>query len=196
MYVRFVKPAVDLVLALVATALLAPFALGVALTILAVEGGPVLFSQTRIGKRGRPFPIYKFRTMLPGSEDEHGVTARGDTRITRLGAFLRRWKLDELPQLYNVLRGQMSLVGPRPEVPGYADTLSGEDRLILEIRPGITGPATLTYRNEEEILAAQPDPVRYNDEVIFPDKFRINLCFLREVSLSKDLGYLLKTVIG
>ena len=122
------------------------------------------------------------------------VTVAGDPRVTRLGRVLRNWKLDELPQLWNVIRGDMSLVGPRADVPGFADRLRGDDRLVLGIRPGITGPATLAYRNEEAILARQHDPDAYNSLVLFPDKVRINRAYVEEMSLSKDLWYLGKTV--
>ena len=130
-----------------------------------MPGGPVIFRQRRVGKDGRLFTMYKFRSMTVG----HGgssVSVAGESRITPLGAKLRRYKLDELPELWNVLRGDMSFVGPRPDVPGYADRLTGDDREMLRLRPGITGPASMKYRDEEELLAAQTDPQRYNDEVI------------------------------
>src|SRR5690606_5976569 len=139
---------------------------------------------------GKPFHIVKLRTMRDGPKDPHAVTAQGDPRITRSGAFLRRSKIDELPQLWNVLVGDMSLVGPRPDVPGYADQLEGEDRIILSVRPGITGPATVKYRNEEALLGGQPDAVRYNREVIWPDKVRINREYLGQRSFRNDLKYL------
>lgn len=129
---------------------------------------------------------------IPGTT----VTTTGDIRITQLGAKLRRWKLDELPQLWNVLKGDMSFVGPRPDVPGFMDRLQGEDRAILTLRPGITGPATLKYRNEEEILSKVPDPETYNSEVIWPDKVKINLQYLHNWSLIGDLRYIKQTVIG
>lgn len=120
----------------------------------------------------------------------------GESRITPLGAVLRKYKLDELPELWNVLIGDMSFVGPRPDVPGYADKLKGEDRLILKLRPGITGPASLKYRNEEEILAKVEDPIRYNDEVIYPDKVRINLDYYKHHTFFGDLHYIFKTIFG
>lgn len=115
--------------------------------------------------------------------------------MTRLGRSLRKWKLDELPQLLNVLRGEMSLVGPRPDVPGFADRLTGIEKPLLELRPGITGPASLRYRGEDGILGAQVDPERYNREIIFPDKVRLNLQYARRVTFLRDLRYLLETVI-
>ena len=160
-----------------------------------MPGGPVLFSQERVGRGGRLFTMYKFRTMTVG----HGgstVTVAGEPRITTLGARLRKYKLDELPELWNVLKGEMSFVGPRPDVPGYADTLVGEDREVLKLRPGITGPASLKYRNEEEILANVEDPQRYNDEVIFPDKVRINRYYLHHYSFFMDIKMIIATVLG
>ena len=124
------------------------------------------------------------------------MTQIGDPRITRLGLFFRKTKIDELPQLWNVLIGQMSFVGPRPDVLGYADRLQGEDRIILSIRPGITGPAQLAYKNEEEVLANQNDPVKYNDEIIWPDKVRINREYIGNYSFFKDFYYIWKTIVG
>jgi lipopolysaccharide/colanic/teichoic acid biosynthesis glycosyltransferase len=134
--------------------------------------------------------------MYSVKHSDSTVTVRGDKRITPLGAHLRCWKLDELPQFWNVLKGDMSVVGPRPDVPGYADKLTGDDRIILTIRPGVTGPATLKYRNEEEILAQQPDLKRYNNEVIFPDKVRINKEYVDNYSFMRDIRYIIKTAIG
>ena len=155
-----------------------------------------LFIQKRIGKEGRPFFVYKIKTMKPVSGEESTVTISGDARITKSGAFFRKTKIDELPQLFNVLFGTMSFVGPRPDVPGFADALEGEDRIILTLRPGITGPASLKYRDEEELLAKQKDPESYNREVIWPDKVRINKVYIKEWTLKKDIEYLIKTVLG
>ena len=154
------------------------------------------FLQERVGKDGRLFRVVKIRTMreIPGHTSS--VTTAADRRITRSGRFFRRYKIDELPQLINVLKGEMSFVGPRPDVPGFADRLEGEDRRLLTLRPGITGPATLKYRNEEEILAKQSDPERFNREVIWPDKVRINLDYMDHWSLKKDLKILWKTLSG
>lgn len=160
-----------------------------------MPGGPALFRQKRVGKDGKLFTMVKFRTMVV----HHGgssVSVAGETRITPFGAKLRKYKLDELPELWNVLKGEMSLVGPRPDVPGYADALAGEDREVLKLRPGITGPASLKYRNEEEILARVDDPQRYNDEVIFPDKVRINRYYLHHYSFIDDIRLILVTVLG
>ncbi len=155
--------------------------------------GPVLFRQKRIGLNGGAFTMYKFRSM---TVNNHGsfVTVAGDSRVTPFGAFLRKYKLDELPELWNVFIGDMSFVGPRPDVPGYADKLTGENRKILQLKPGITGPSTLKYANEEKLLASVSDPVRYNEEVIFPDKVKINLEYLEHYSFLLDLKILLKTI--
>lgn len=167
----------------------------VAICIRVKMPGPVFFRQRRVGLGGRLFTMVKFRTMTLN----HGgssVSVAGESRITPLGARLRRWKLDELPELWNVLVGDMSFVGPRPDVPGYADALTGEQRDILLLRPGITGPASLKFRNEEELLAQVPDPQRYNDEVIFPDKVRLNLLYLHDHTLLLDLKMILATALG
>lgn len=160
-----------------------------------MPGGPVIFKQQRVGRGGKLFTMYKFRSMTV-SHSGSSVSVAGESRITPLGAKLRRYKLDELPELWNVLIGDMSFVGPRPDVPGYADSLTGSDRDVLKLRPGITGPASLKYRNEEEILAAVEDPVKYNDEVIFPDKVRINLYYLHNHSFWTDIKLIICTVLG
>lgn len=160
-----------------------------------MPGGPVIFTQKRVGRKGNLFTMYKFRSMTVGHNGS-SVSVAGESRITPLGAKLRKYKLDELPELWNVLIGDMSFVGPRPDVPGYADKLTGADREILKLRPGITGPASLKYRNEEELLALQADPQRYNDEVIFPDKVRINRYYLNNYSFLKDLQMIICTVLG
>lgn len=155
-------------------------------------GASGFFRQVRVGRNGRLFKVVKLRTMYAVGGTT--VTTANDIRITPLGARFRRWKLDELPQLWNVLLGDMSFVGPRPDVPGYLDRLQGADRAILTLRPGITGPATLKYRDEEAILASVPDPEAHNATVIWPDKVRINLDYLRHWSLAGDLRYILQTV--
>ena len=152
------------------------------------------FIQKRVGRNGKIFWVVKIKTMRPVAEFDTTVTRRGDPRITPLGAFFRRTKIDELAQLWNVLFGDMSFVGPRPDVPGFADKLQGEERAMLSIRPGITGPATLKYRNEEELLAAQDDPEAYNRDVIWPDKVRTNLQYIQEWSLWNDCCYIFRTI--
>ena len=172
-----------------------PVLLVVAILIKCKMPGSILFVQQRVGKNGKLFNCHKFRSMTVG----HGgssVSVAGEARITPLGAKLRKYKLDELPELWDVLVGKMSFVGPRPDVPGYADKLQGEDRIILTLRPGITGPATLKYRNEEEMLATVTDPQKYNDEVIYPDKVRINRYYAEHYSFIKDIQMIFCTVLG
>ncbi|MEE2001483.1 sugar transferase [Alkalimonas sp. MEB108] len=154
-----------------------------------------MFAQQRIGRFGRPFRVYKIKTMFDASSERSSITAQCQQAITRSGRLFRRLKLDELPQLWNVLWGQMSFVGPRPDVPGYADCLKGEERLILQLRPGITGPASIKYCNEEALLAAASDAKAFNDGVIWPDKVRINLAYYHHYSVWRDLGYLLATLV-
>ena len=155
-----------------------------------------LFIQKRIGKGGEPFSVFKIKTMKTTNEVDTTVTTSNDSRITKSGAFFRKTKIDELPQLFNVLFGTMSFVGPRPDVPGFTDELQGEERLMLTIRPGITGPASIKYKDEEEILAKQEHPEVYNREIIWPDKVRINLDYIKHWSLKKDIMYIVKTVLG
>lgn len=155
--------------------------------------GSVFFLQWRIGKNAKPFRICKFRTMDHQSQGD-SITTSNDPRITRIGHWLRHSKVDCLTELVNVLIGQMSLVGPRPDVPGYADQLQGDDRRILQLRPGITGPASIKYRNEEELLAQQADPKAYNDTVIWPDKVKINLEYLENWTFLGDIKLIFKTV--
>jgi lipopolysaccharide/colanic/teichoic acid biosynthesis glycosyltransferase len=154
------------------------------------------FTQERIGRDGKRFKVIKIRTMRDHPAIDTSVTTEEDPRITALGRFFRRTKIDELPQLINVLLGQMSFVGPRPDVPGFADQLRGDDRIILSVRPGITGPATLAFRDEEELLARQPDPERYNREVIYPKKVELNRKYVKSYSFWKDLRYIYLTVLG
>ncbi|MDR1880771.1 MAG: sugar transferase [Tannerellaceae bacterium] len=156
--------------------------------------GAVLFRQRRVGRHGRLFTMYKFRTMA-ASHSGNPISVKGESRITPLGATLRKYKLDELPELWNVLRGDMSLVGPRPDLPRYTGRLRGEERRILEVRPGITCPASLKYRNEEELLASLKEPGRYNDEIIFPDKVRMNIDYINNRSFVYDIKIILYTLI-
>lgn len=165
------------------------------LICLKMPGGPIIFKQKRVGQYGRLFTMYKFRSMTV-SHSGSSVSIKGESRITPLGAKLRKYKLDELPELWNVLIGDMSFVGPRPDVPGYADKLTGEERRILLLKPGITGPASLKYRNEEELLAGQENPQEYNDKVLFPDKVRINIKYLDNWSFWYDIKIIVYTVLG
>lgn len=154
-----------------------------------------MFAQIRVGKNGRQFTILKIKTMRYSEWVDTDVTTVDDPRITPLGRLFRAAKIDELPQLLNVLVGSMSFVGPRPDVPGYADQLTGGDRLLLTVRPGITGPATLKYRDEADLLAQQDDPERYNREIIYPDKVKINKAYILNWSLAQDIAYIIRTVV-
>ena len=186
----------DRIVSLFGLLLLWPVLIVVAILIkIKMPGGPALFIQKRVGRRGKLFTMHKFRSMTV-SHSGSSVSVAGEARITPLGAVLRKYKLDELPELWDVLIGNMSFVGPRPDVPGYADQLKGEDRRVLELRPGITGPASLKYRDEEELLAKVENPIDYNDTVIYPDKVRINLYYLDHYSFIKDIQMILCTVLG
>lgn len=239
----------DRIVAFIGLLFLWPVLIVVAILIkIKMPGGPVFFVQKRVGKDGRLFSCHKFRTMKPtpapspegkGSEGWSTVSVAGDSRITPLGAKLRHWKIDELPELWDVLIGNMSFVGPRPDVPGYADKLEGDDRVILKLRPGITGPATLKYRLEDEMIAnyirdmrslvsslkfkvSSDGPLReksdknliqnlprevnemtdqelavwYNDNVIYPDKVRLNKYYYEHYSFWKDIQMIVCTVLG
>ncbi len=206
----FIKSIFDRLMALIGLLLLWPVLAVVAVFVrVKMPGGPIIFKQKRVGRNGRLFTMYKFRSMTVG----HGgssVSVAGESRITPLGAKLRRYKLDELPELWNVLIGDMSFVGPRPDVPGYADQLKGDDREVLMLRPGITGPATLKYRLEDEMISEyvakkqaegdnrsmQEIAEEYNDKVIYPDKVRINRYYLHHYSFIKDIQMILCTVLG
>ena len=185
----------DRIVALVGLVLALPVLAVVAILIKTKMPGKVMFVQQRVGKDGKLFTFRKFRTM---DVEHHGrsVSVAGEERITPLGAKLRKYKLDEVPELWDVLIGNMSFVGPRPDVQGYADKLEGEDRIVLSLRPGITGPATMKYRNEEDLLATVDDPQKYNDEVIYPDKVRINRYYAEHYSFLKDIQMIFCTVLG
>ena len=207
----------DRVVALIGLLFLWPVLLVVAIMVkVKMPGGPAFFVQKRVGKGGKLFNCHKFRTMTV-KHNGSTVSVAGDSRITPFGAKLRHYKLDELPGLWDVLIGNMSFVGPRPDVPGYADKLTGDDRDVLKLRPGITGPATLKYRLEDEMLADvrrlmteggwlpheqidkmsdQELAVWYNDNVIYPDKVRLNCYYYRHYSFIKDIQMILCTVLG
>jgi lipopolysaccharide/colanic/teichoic acid biosynthesis glycosyltransferase len=192
----WIKYIFDRVVSLVGLLLIWPLLLVLVLMIRrSMPGAPAIFKQQRVGKDGRLFTMYKFRTMVPHHSGS-SVSVAGEDRITPLGKTLRRYKLDELPELWNILIGDMSFVGPRPDVPGYADCLEGEDREILNLRPGITGPASLKYRDEEELLAKVKDPIAYNNEVIYPDKVRLNRYYYHHYSFVMDLRMIFATVLG
>lgn len=192
----YLKSIFDPIIALFGLLVISPlFLLVVILIKVKMPDGPVFFKQMRVGQFGKLFVMYKFRTMI-NSHNGSSVSVKGEIRITPLGAFLRKYKLDELPELWNVIKGDMSFVGPRPDVPGYADKLEGTDKEILKLKPGITGPASLKYINEEEILSNVDDPIKYNDEIIFPDKVRINLRYLNKLSFWLDCKIIVYTLMG
>ena len=174
---------------------LSPIIVGVAALVRATSSGPVLFTQLRVGRYGKCFKCYKFRTMVTGADALGSITTATDSRITDVGRVLRRCKLDELPQLWNVLTGKMSFVGPRPDVPGYSDRLQGNERQILELLPGITGPATLIFNDEGQLLEQVKDKKAFNDRVIFPEKVKINLSYMEKGSFWSDIGYIIATVV-
>lgn len=192
---KILKYIFDRTMALIGLLFLWPILLVVAILIKKQMPGPVFFVQQRVGKDGKLFPCHKFRTMTIGHNGT-SISIAGESRITPLGAKLRRYKLDELPELWDVLIGKMSFVGPRPDVPGYADKLQGENRIILTLRPGITGPATLKYRNEEDLLATKANPIQYNNEVIYPDKVRINRYYAEHYSFMDDIRIIFCTILG
>lgn len=186
----------DRIMAFVGLIVLSPVLLVVWMLIrVKMPDGPAVFTQKRVGKDGKLFTMYKFRSMS-AHHSGSTVSVAGESRITPFGAKLRRYKLDELPELWNVLIGDMSFVGPRPDVPGYADKLEGDDRRVLQLRPGITGPASLKYRDEEILLAGQANPQEFNDKVIYPDKVRINLYYLDHYSFLADIKMIFATVLG
>ena len=189
-----IKRFFDLVASCLGLIFIWPFFIIIAIMIALDSKGPIFFRQHRVGKHAKLFKMVKFRTMKVVQESNSTVSVKGDSRITKIGAFLRKYKLDELPELWNVLLGQMSIVGPRPDVKGFADELKGEDRKILNLRPGITGPASLKYANEEELLSHQENPEKYNNEVIFPDKVRINLDYYYNQNLILDLKIIFATI--
>ena len=184
----------DLTASLIGLIVLFPVFIIVSVLVKTSSAGPVFFMQQRIGRRGRVFKMIKFRSMKVIQSSDSTISVKGDLRITKFGAFLRKYKIDEIPELFNVLRGDMSIVGPRPDVSGYADKLEGEDVLILELLPGITGPASLKYANEEDILVLQEDPVKYNDDVIYPDKVKLNLDYYHNNNLWIDIKIIFATI--
>lgn len=184
----------DRVMALIGLLILWPLLMIIAILIkVKMPTGPIIFKQKRVGRNGKLFVMYKFRSMIVSHSDS-SISVAGQSRITPLGQKLRKYKLDELPELWNVLKGDMSFVGPRPDVPGYADILTGEDKKILLLRPGITGPASIKYSNEEELLSTVEDPVKYNNEVIYPDKIKINLEYYHNNNFFSDIKIIFKTI--
>ena len=191
------KRAMDIVLSAAALCVLWPVLLLIALAIVVDDPGPVFYRQVRVGRSGKPFRIFKFRTMVVDADKKGlSITVGRDSRITRVGAFLRRTKLDELAQLLNVLCGQMSFVGPRPEVPRYVELYTPYQRQVLLVRPGITDYASIAYRNENDLLAGADDPERMYIETIMPDKIELNMKYLREISPLTDVRLMLRTVLA
>jgi lipopolysaccharide/colanic/teichoic acid biosynthesis glycosyltransferase len=174
---------------------LSPFFIFIALLIKVFMPGPAFFTQTRIGYGGKPFKIYKFRSMRVNTADI-SITLKNDSRITPLGKFLRKTKIDELPQLWNILKGDMSFVGFRPDVPGYHDRLMDNEKILLTIKPGLTGADSLAYPNEEDILEKQKDPQAFYDQKLFPDKVRINLAYLQKQTFLLDVKIILYTLLN
>ncbi|MBM6401112.1 sugar transferase [Phycicoccus sonneratiae] len=190
------KRTFDLVVGGVVFVVTAPISLAAVVAARRDTGLSGIFAQQRVGRGGRLVTVHKIRTMRPSVEITTSVTTSADPRITPLGRRLRAWKVDELPQLVDVLAGRMSLVGPRPDIEGWADRLTGEDRIVLSVRPGITGPASLAFRHEERMLAAAEDPEAYNRDVIWPAKVRINRAYVEEWSLLVDVRCLMRTVFS
>lgn len=189
-----VKRSFDLIASFFGLILVFPVLLIVSVLVALDSRGPIIFKQQRVGRYGKLFTMVKFRTMKVKQESSSTVSVKGDKRITRIGAFLRKTKIDELPELWNVLVGEMSLVGPRPDVEGYADQLQNENRKILELRPGITGPASLKFANEEALLASVDNPERYNREVIYPEKVKLNLEYYYQQNLMLDIKIIFATI--
>ena len=176
--------------------LLSPPLLAIALAVWLGDRGPVLYRQERVGRGGRPFTMLKFRSMVAGADSKGRlVTVGGDARVTPVGRWIRRLKLDELPQLLNVLKGEMSLVGPRPEVQRYVDLYTAEQWPVLDLVPGITDPASIKYRDEEAVLAGYDDPDRAYVEVVMPDKIAINLSYAARATVLSDLAVILRTLL-
>lgn len=193
----YLKREVDIVLSLLGLILLSPLFLIIGLLILADSGRPVLYRQQRIGKDGVPFNILKFRTMIVNADKSSLLTiGLHDNRITRVGYYLRKYKIDEFPQLINVLKGDMSLVGPRPEVTKYTQLYTQQQKEALSVRPGITDPASILLKNENEMIAASPDPEKFYIEKLIPEKISINLQYIERMSLKNDLKIIVKTLFA
>jgi lipopolysaccharide/colanic/teichoic acid biosynthesis glycosyltransferase len=191
--ITLVKRSFDIIASFLGLLIVSPIILMIYALIKIRMPGPAIFRQKRTGKDGKLFTMIKFRTMVL-NDGNNTTSVRGDKRITPLGSVLRKYKLDELPELWNVLKGDMSLVGPRPDVPEFTRRLTGEEKLILLLRPGITGPATMKYSDEEEMLAGVANPKQFTDEVIWPDKVKINLDYYYNRSFLKDLQIILGTL--
>ncbi len=190
------KRALDLIVAIPATIILAPLFIAIAAWIKLDSRGPVFFRQQRVGQFGRGFSIFKFRTMVVDAERRGSqITVGADRRVTRSGRFLRRYKLDELPQLLNVVKGEMSLVGPRPEVPRYVELYTEEQRRILALKPGITSPASIAFSHESDLLAEQPDPESFYRAELMPAKIREDLSYAERATVWSDCALIAKTLL-
>ncbi len=184
----------DLLLSICLLVILFPLFIIISFIIKISSRGPIFFIQERVGKDAKLFKMIKFRTMYLNQKNTSNITIKGDLRVTKIGVFLRKYKLDELPELINVVVGHMSMVGPRPDVSGYADKLVGEDSKIVKLRPGITGPASLKYANEEEILSSKDNPKLYNDNILYPDKVKINLDYYYNNNIWLDIKIIFLTI--
>ena len=184
----------DYFFATVGIFILMPLFIIIAICIKSTSKGPIFYHQERVGRNGIIFTIIKFRSMIAEHGDNNTITINGDLRVTPFGRFLRKYKLDELPELLNILKGEMSFVGPRPDLPGYADKLKGNNRKILELKPGITSEASLKYANEEEILSKKDNPINYNNKIIYPDKIKINLDYYYNHNLWIDIKIIFATI--
>jgi len=189
-----IRRTLDVVVSLIVLVVLSPLLLVLAILVRLSSPGPVLFRQERVGLNGRPFTLLKFRSMRPASGGPE-VTAGGDARITPVGRFMRKWKLDEIPQFLNVLRGDMTLVGPRPEVPRYVALYTPEQMKVLSVRPGVTGLTQLEYRNEETMLAGRDNVEEYYIKEIMPAKLALDLQYIRSRTLLGDLALMLRTIV-
>ena len=184
----------DIIFSFLGLILLLPLFIIVSILIKIDSSGPIFFLQERVGLYGNPFKIIKFRSMKINHNDTLSVTLKNDKRITRIGKKLRKYKIDEIPELINVLIGDMSFVGPRPDVPGYTDLLKGNDRNILKLRPGITSSASIKYSKEEQLLLEHEDPIEYNKNVIFPDKVKMNLNYYENNNIWMDIKIIFATI--
>lgn len=189
-----IKRLFDLIFAIFGLFLLLPFFLAISILIKIDSKGSVFFIQDRVGQDAFLFKIIKFRTMTTSEEIKSTISIKGDVRVTKFGEILRRYKIDELPELINIVRGEMSFVGPRPDVPGYADKLNGDARNILKLKPGITSLASLKYSNEELLLSQQKNPIDYNNNIIYPDKVKMNLNYYKNHNLWIDIKIIFATI--
>ncbi|MDR1565495.1 MAG: sugar transferase [Oscillospiraceae bacterium] len=191
---RFIKRSFDLVVSFCALLVLSPFFLIIAIIICCNTRGPAFFSQKRVGRHGKLFKLHKFRSMVVNDRCEQVyITAKNDERITKVGAFIRKYKIDELPQFYDVFRGKMSIVGPRPEVPEYVALYTKEQRRVLSVKPGITDPASIRFIDEEQILAASKEPEKTYTKQILPRKLRLGLNYVKHISFWHDIKIMFAT---